>query len=43
LIENFGYRQLVSLWRIEGLMQWLFGIRPAWGDMKRSATWNKVD
>jgi cellulose synthase/poly-beta-1,6-N-acetylglucosamine synthase-like glycosyltransferase len=42
LIENFGYRQLVTLWRIQGLAQWLFGIRPAWGDMKRSASWKKV-
>ena len=42
LIENFGYRQLVSLWRIEGLAQWLFGSRAAWGNMKRSASWKKV-
>jgi cellulose synthase/poly-beta-1,6-N-acetylglucosamine synthase-like glycosyltransferase len=34
LIENFGYRQLNSLWRLQGLWQWLRGVR-AWGEMSR--------
>jgi cellulose synthase/poly-beta-1,6-N-acetylglucosamine synthase-like glycosyltransferase len=42
LIENFGYRQLITLWRLQGLAQWLFGSRRRWGDMQRSASWNKV-
>ena len=42
LIENFGYRQLVTFWRLQGLLQWLFGTRRRWGDMKRSASWKKI-
>lgn len=34
LAENFGYRQLVGLWRFGGLLQWLRG-ESAWGPMKR--------
>lgn len=32
--ENFGYRQLNTLWRIQGGWQWLRGAK-AWGEMKR--------
>ena len=32
--ENFGYRQLNALWRIEGIWQFLRG-RQAWGKMTR--------
>jgi cellulose synthase/poly-beta-1,6-N-acetylglucosamine synthase-like glycosyltransferase len=42
LIENFGYRQLITLWRLQGLWQWATGTRPGWGDMKRSASWQKT-
>ena len=41
LIENFGYRQLVSLWRLQGLVQWARRTQGRWGDMKRTATWQK--
>lgn len=42
LMENFGYRQLVTLWRLQGLWQWLRGTHGRWGDMQRSASWKKV-
>ena len=41
LIENFGYRQLIAAWRLHGLLQWAAGRRGGWGEMKRSATWQK--
>ena len=41
LVENFGYRQLVTFWRLVGLVRWAVGARSAWGEMKRSATWQK--
>ncbi len=36
IIENFGYRQLTVLWRLQGLYGWLRGTKPEWGIMKRS-------
>jgi cellulose synthase/poly-beta-1,6-N-acetylglucosamine synthase-like glycosyltransferase len=42
LMENFGYRQLITLWRLQGLWQWLRGTRGRWGDMQRSATRKKA-
>ncbi|HXR59654.1 MAG TPA: glycosyltransferase [Burkholderiales bacterium] len=41
VVENFGYRQLVSLWRLEGLLRWMSGARARWGDMTRDAQWQK--
>lgn len=38
VIENFGYRQLSLIWRIQGLVGWLRGQVPEWGEMKRSAS-----
>ncbi len=38
VIENFGYRQLSLIWRIQGLVGWLRGEVPEWGEMKRSAS-----
>jgi cellulose synthase/poly-beta-1,6-N-acetylglucosamine synthase-like glycosyltransferase len=34
VLENFGYRQLNSLWRLHGLWQWLSGVH-SWGEMSR--------
>ncbi len=34
VLENFGYRQLNSLWRLRGLWQWLRGVH-SWGEMSR--------
>lgn len=34
IVENFGYRQLNALWRMEGLIRWFFG-KSSWGEMTR--------
>jgi len=39
LVENLGYRQLNSFWRFQGLVRWLTGNKPGWGEMTRTATW----
>lgn len=36
IVENFGYRQLNSFWRLLGLLRWLFGSRPQWGKIRRN-------
>ena len=41
LIETFGFRQLITVWRLQGLWQWATGTRGGWGRMKRSASWQK--
>lgn len=37
LIENFGYRQLVAVWRLGGLLHWLLGGRNTGGERNRPA------
>jgi cellulose synthase/poly-beta-1,6-N-acetylglucosamine synthase-like glycosyltransferase len=39
ILENFGYRQLNSYWKIVGLYQWARGKKGAWGTMARRGTW----
>jgi cellulose synthase/poly-beta-1,6-N-acetylglucosamine synthase-like glycosyltransferase len=39
LIENLGYRQLITLWRLVGLWRWIAQKESSWGTMKRKATW----
>ncbi len=39
VIENFGYRQLNSYWKLIGLWRWLRGTKTEWGKMVRSASW----
>lgn len=41
LLENFGYRQLNSWWRIVGVAKWMFGGEAKWGHMKRSTALHK--
>lgn len=41
VVENFGYRQLVMLWRLKGLVYWLLGVKAKWGSMTRSASWHQ--
>lgn len=38
-IENLGYRQLNSWWRVVGLYKWIMGSRSHWGEMKRKGGW----
>ena len=39
IAENFGYRQLNTVWRIIGLARWLRGGKASWGEMSRKASW----
>lgn len=39
LIENLGYRQLMSFYRLIGLWQWLTNTTASWGRMTRSGAW----
>lgn len=39
VVENFGYRQLNSYWRLIGLIRWIRGTKAEWGNMIRSASW----
>lgn len=39
-VENLGFRQLNSLWRIIGMFQWLYGVEHQWGEMKRLGKWH---
>jgi cellulose synthase/poly-beta-1,6-N-acetylglucosamine synthase-like glycosyltransferase len=39
IIENIGYRQLVALWRIIGLAQWMTGKKTRYAPITRTATW----
>jgi len=39
-VENFGYRQMVSIWRLEGTIKWLLRTKSSWGTMTRNASWS---
>ena len=41
VLENFGYRQLTLIWRLGGLVRWMFGSQSRWGAMTRSASWHQ--
>jgi hypothetical protein len=41
ILENFGFRQLSSVWRLMGLFSWLFGKKHGWGEMKRKGSGQK--
>ncbi len=41
--ENFGYRQLNSMWRLTGLLNWVFKQQANWGDMTRKASLHSAD
>ena len=34
-LENFGYRQICSFWRLKGLFQYFRGSKHVWGQMER--------
>jgi cellulose synthase/poly-beta-1,6-N-acetylglucosamine synthase-like glycosyltransferase len=35
IVENFGFRQLLSIWRVQGLIDGLKGKKGGWGEMTR--------
>jgi cellulose synthase/poly-beta-1,6-N-acetylglucosamine synthase-like glycosyltransferase len=37
IVENFGFRQLTALWRLQGLIRWLRGAEHKWETLTRSA------
>ncbi len=39
LAENFGYRQINTVWRLIGLYRWLVNKESSWGAMKRKGSW----
>ncbi len=39
ILENFGYRQLNSVWKLIGLYRWVCGKQATWGTMTRNASW----
>jgi cellulose synthase/poly-beta-1,6-N-acetylglucosamine synthase-like glycosyltransferase len=39
-VENFGYGQIHSIWRLEGIIKWLFNADKSWGTMTRSGSWD---
>jgi cellulose synthase/poly-beta-1,6-N-acetylglucosamine synthase-like glycosyltransferase len=39
VLENFGYRQLNSVWRVMAFVQWAMGSPSKWGVMTRNTTW----
>ncbi len=41
VVENFGYRQLNSWWRLVGLFRWVTQQEGRWGDMKRKGNWQR--
>lgn len=43
VIENFGYRQLNSVWRVHAMFLHLRGRPAKWGEVKRLATWRRPD
>jgi cellulose synthase/poly-beta-1,6-N-acetylglucosamine synthase-like glycosyltransferase len=36
IVENFGYRQLTAVWRLQGLFRWLRGRKHKWETLTRS-------
>ena len=38
IVENFGFRQLTALWRLQGLVRWLAGREHKWQTITRSAS-----
>ena len=39
ILENFGFRQLNSVWKLIGLYRWICGKKATWGTMTRTASW----
>ena len=41
VLENFGYRQINSWWRLIGLYRWATQRESTWGEMKRRGSWQQ--
>jgi hypothetical protein len=41
VLENLGYRQLNSCWRLVALRGWVCGERLQWGAMRCNASWQQ--
>jgi cellulose synthase/poly-beta-1,6-N-acetylglucosamine synthase-like glycosyltransferase len=41
IVENFGYRQLNSYWRLVGLWRWARQKEASWGAMTRKGSWQR--
>ena len=43
ILENFGYRQLNSLWRFMAVVKWLFSFwaKGHWGEIARDGSWQR--
>lgn len=39
IVENIGYRQMNSWWRMIGTWRWLRGQKHNWGEMRRTGKW----
>ncbi len=39
IAENFGYRQINSVWKLIGMYRWLSGKKGQWGQMTRKGAW----
>ncbi len=40
VVENLGFRQLISVFRLVGMFQWLLGRKRSWGEMHHDAPWS---
>ncbi len=45
ILENFGYRQLTSIYRVIGLLRWMGKLRrrSGWGTVQRNAQWQEPE
>ena len=41
IVENFGYRQLMTVWRLSGFIAGMRGGRARWGEMRRRGSWQR--
>ncbi len=41
VVENFGYRQLIAVWRLVALIKWMFGAEARWESIVRTGSWTE--
>lgn len=42
VLESFGYRQMITVFRLVGLVQWALSRPRSWGETRRSGQWQKA-